>query len=92
MLAHATELHTYEAITLGFAAASFGHQVQFLVSSSVIDIITDPNARAYGLLKSYRWYDVADIFVKNDDDLSRLTPHFGDIFRLDDGKNPDLVL
>ena len=65
-LTTATELATYEGCALALTLASFGHDVQLMLSSSVFGILMQPESRLHGMIKSLDLYDIPPAWLPDD--------------------------
>lgn len=65
-LTTASEVATYEGCALALTMASFGHQVQLLLGSSVFAILMQPESRLHGMIKSLDLYDISPAWLPDD--------------------------
>lgn len=65
-LTTATEVATYEGCALALTLASFGHQVQLMLGSSVFGILMQPKSRLHGMIKSLDLYDIPPAWLADD--------------------------
>ncbi|WP_296403695.1 hypothetical protein [Psychrobacter sp.] len=65
-LTSATETATYEGCALALTLASFGHEVQLMLGSSVFGILMQPESRLHGMIKSLDLYDLPPAWLPDD--------------------------
>lgn len=61
-----TELATYEGAALALTLASFEHEVQLYLDSSVFGLLMQPNSRLHGMVKSLDLYDIPPAWLPDD--------------------------
>ena len=65
-LTTATETATYEGCALALTLASFGQDVQLMLSSSVFGLLMQPESRLHGMIKSLDLYEIAPAWLPDD--------------------------